>query len=128
MSEDEDRTLDVEEFRSRHAANLKRQLERTRGTYLMMRESGYSKDQVLRLRFAYRAAPKEAADALAEHLRKRTKYHVRVAQEGERWIVHGVTKPARLSASSLGRWVHWMYTAGYKFDCVFDGWGARVSG
>jgi hypothetical protein len=128
MSDDEDRTLDVAEFRARHAANLKRQLERTRGTYLMMRESGYSKDKSVRLRFAYRAAPKEAADALADHLRSRTRYVVQIDAEGDRWIVHGVTKPARLSASSLGRWVHWMYTAGYKFDCVFDGWGARVSG
>jgi len=128
MAEDEDRTLDVGEFRARHAALLKRQLERTRGTYLMMRESGYSKEDSVRLRYAYRAAPKEAADALVAHLRKRTKYVVQVSPDGDRFIVHGVTKPARLSASSLGRWVHWMYTAGYKFDCVFDGWGARVSG
>ena len=128
MEEAEDRTLDVEEYRARHRANLERQLERTRGTYLMMRESGYTKDQSVRLRFAYRPAAREAADALAAYLRRKTKYVVEVGQEGERWIVHGVTKPARLSASSLGRWVHWMYTAGYKFDCVFDGWGARVSG
>jgi len=128
MEEDEDRTLDVEEHRARHAAHLKRQLERTRGTYMMMRESGYTKETPVRLRFAYRAAPREAADALAQHLRKRTKYLVQVSEEGNRWIVHGVTRPARLSASSLGRWVHWMYTAGYKYDCVFDGWGARVSG
>jgi len=128
MEDEDDRTLDVEEYRARHAANLKRQLERTRGTYLMMRESGYTKDTPIKLRFAYRPAPKEAAEALAAHLRKRTRYLVQVSAEGDRWIVHGVTKAARLSASSLGRWVHWMYTAGYKFDCVFDGWGARVSG
>ncbi len=128
MEDDEDRTLELGEYRARHAENLRRQLERTRGTYLMMRESGYSKDTSVRLRFAYRAAPHEAANALAEHLRARTKYVVKVDAEGDRWIVHGVTKRARLSASSLGRWVHWMYTAGYRFDCVFDGWGARVSG
>ena len=128
MAEDEDRTLDVDEHRARHAENLKQQLERTRGTYLMMRESGYSKDTFIRLRFAYRAAPYESANALVEHLRKTTKYLVNINEEDGRWIVHGVTKPAKLSASSLGRWVHWMYTAGYKYDCVFDGWGARVSG
>jgi len=112
--------------RERHAANLRRQLERTRGTYLMMRDSGYDKERAVPLRFAYRRAPEENARSLAEHLRSRTKYTVQLKQDGEEWIVHGVTRPARISASSLGRWVHWMYTAGYRFDCVFDGWGARV--
>ena len=112
--------------RAEHAENLRRQLERTRGTYLMMRESGYDKVRSVRLRFAYRRAPEDRATALAEYLRSRTKYTVEVEADGEGFIVHGVTKSARLSASSLGRWVHWMYTAGYRFDCVFDGWGARV--
>ena len=125
--EDEHGTPATEEDRREtHAANLRRQLERTRGTYMMMRESGYSKDRAVRLRYAYRRAPKEAAEALAEHLRAKTKYTVNVDPDQDGFIVHGVTKPARLSASSLGRWVHWMYTAGYRFDCVFDGWGARV--
>ena len=109
-----------------HAANLRRQLERTRGTYLMMRESGYTKDRAVRLRYAYRRAPREAADALAAHLREKTSYTVKIDPDEDGFIVHGVTKRARLSAASLGRWVHWMYTAGYRFDCVFDGWGARV--
>jgi len=114
------------ERRDVHSANLRRQLERTRGTYLMMRESGYTKDRAVRLRYAYRRASSEKAEALAAHLREKTKYTVNVDPDQDGFIVHGVTKRARLSASSLGRWVHWMYTAGYRFDCVFDGWGARV--
>ncbi len=112
--------------REEHAENLRRQLERTRGTYLMMRESGYSKERAVKLRFAYRPASEAAATALADHLRTTTRYEVQVEPDGDAFIVHGVTRPAKLSAATLGRWVHWMYTAGYRFDCVFDGWGARV--
>ncbi len=126
MDAGQDDTGEISTSRETHAANLRRQLERTRGTYLMMRESGYSKDRAVRLRYAYRRAPESAANALAAHLRKTTKYVVKVEADGDGFLVHGVTKRARLSASSLGRWVHWMYTTGYRFDCVFDGWGARV--
>ncbi len=121
-----DDTGELSTSRETHAANLRTQLERTRGTYLMMRESGYSKDRAVRLRFAYRRAPQSAANALAEFLRDRTKYVVKVDPDGDGFLVHGVTKRARLSASSLGRWVHWMYTTGYRLVCVFDGGGARV--
>jgi len=126
MPEDSDLPATDAARRETHAANLRRQLERTRGTYMMMRESGYKKERAVRLRYAYRRAPSEAAEALAAHLREKTKYTVNIDPDQDGFIVHGVTKPARLSASSLGRWVHWMYTAGYRFDCVFDGWGARV--
>ncbi len=113
--------------REEHADHLKRQIERTRGTYLMMREAGYEKDRHVRLRFAYRGAPKERADELAEYLRKQTKYRVEVESDDEvNFIVHGATQPTKLNAASLGRWVYWMYRAGYRYDCVFDGWGAKV--
>ncbi len=126
MQEDSAPPVIDDQRREVHRANLQRQLKRTQGTYMMMRESGYSKDRAVRLRYAYRRAPREAADALAAHLREKTKYTVNIDPDQDGFIVHGVTQRARLSASSLGRWVHWMYTAGYRFDCVFDGWGARV--
>jgi len=114
------------ERREAHAQNLRQQLERTRGTYLMMLESGFDRGQAVRLRFAYRPAPEGQASALAAELRERTAFQVELQETEAGWMVHGFTRPRKLSAATLGRWVHWMCRLGYRHDCVFDGWGARV--
>jgi hypothetical protein len=114
------------ERRATHTENLRRQLEKTRGTYLMMLDSGFDRDVPVRLRFAYRPVPEEPARALAEHLRAHTNFQVELQVDADGWMVHGFTRPRLLTAASLGRFVHWMCRTGFRHDCLFDGWGARV--
>ncbi len=110
-----------------HQDNLTRQLERTRSTYLMMREAGYSKESTVRLKFAYRPADEGRARGLLINLRGRRGYEVDAYEVGDGWMVRGTTNPTKLSAAKLGKWVHWMCDRGYRHDCLFDGWSARVS-
>ncbi len=115
------------ERRKQHTENLRQQLERTRSTYLMMRETGYDKQDRVRLKFAYRPTAEADAAKLVDHLRDKTSCKVDLQEIEGGWVVFGYTPPRKLSAASLGRWVHWMCMVGYRHDCVFDGWGARVS-
>ena len=102
------------------------QLERSRATYLMMREVGFQKTKAVTLDFAFYPATEDNARALVEYLTTNTKYSASAAKADEHWIVKGSTHRVRLNAASLGRWVHSMCKAGFKFDCLFDGWGTRV--
>jgi hypothetical protein len=113
--------------RTEHTDNLKRQIEKSRSTYLMMRDSGYKKSTPVKLKFAYKPAEQEPAEQLAAYILEKTTCKVEARETDDGWIVFGMTRPRKLSAATLGRWVHFMCMAGYRFDCLFDGWGARVS-
>jgi hypothetical protein len=111
-----------------NSEHLKRQLDRSRKTYLAMRDAGYDKKERVRLRFAYKPTQMEDAFALAGDIREKTKYFVEAREVDDGWMVQGDTGPVKLSAATLGRWVYWMCTTGYRQDCIFDGWGARLGG
>ena len=112
--------------RDENSEHLRTQLDRSRSTYLMMRDAGYDKGTKVKLRFAYRPCVMENALALAQVLRENTRCEVDAMEVEEGWLVKGATRPVKLTAASLGRWVYWMCAAGYKEDCYFDGWGARI--
>lgn len=108
--------------------HLQQQLDRSRKTYLRMRDAGYDKQRKIALRFAYRPAEMESAFDLAGKLREGAKYDVEAMEVKEGWVVRGTTKPVRIDAASLGKWVYWMCASGYRHAVWFDGWGARIDG
>lgn len=106
--------------------HLRKQIERTRETYLRMRDAGYDKKAKLALRFGYKPTEMENAFDLAGMMREQTRYHVEAQEVAEGWLVRGETRPVKLDAATLGRWVYWMCTSGYRFGVYFDGWGTEL--
>jgi len=118
---------DAMDRREEQSEHLRQQLDRTRQTYLRMREAGYDKRTKLALRFGYRPSEMENAFDLAGMMREHTKHHVEAMEVAEGWLVRGETKPVKIDAATLGRWVYWMCTSGYRYGVYFDGWGTRLS-
>lgn len=105
---------------------LNEQLARTRLTWARLREHGVADGSELQLDFFYAAPSHSCAAQLKDFLERETGYEMRVTADRDQWILRGHTQPAPLSLAMIEQWVDWMLSAGLRFECVFDGWGAEV--
>lgn len=120
----------AEDLDSRYRRVLAKQLVMNEETWCTLQQRGVTEASELRLDFAYRAADRASAEALAASLREQTDYDVSVQSAGglfrNEWTVVGSTQPTAISARILDQWVDWMVTAGLHQNCEFDGWGTEV--
>jgi hypothetical protein len=105
---------------------LQEQMARTRATWARLKEHGITDGRELQLDFYYDAPTNARATELKQFLERETDYEMRVVADRDDWILRGHTQPSPLSLPVIEQWVDWMVTAGFQFDCVFDGWGAEV--
>ena len=106
---------------------LKEQLALTRMTWTRLREHGVTDGSELQLDFFYAAPNHARAAELKSFLEQETDYEFRVVADRDQWVLQGHTQRAPLSLAIVEQWVSWMASAGLRFECVFDGWGAEVS-
>lgn len=105
---------------------LKEQLARTRATWARLRQHGVIDGSELQLDFFYTAPTSTRAAELKRFLEEETDYEMRVTADRDQWILQGHTQRAPLSLAMVEQWVDWMVTAGLRFECAFDGWGAEA--
>ena len=105
---------------------LKEQPALTRTTWARLQEYGVADGSELQLDFFYAAPTNGRATELKRFLEEETDYTVRVTADRDHWILRGHTQRAPLSLAMVEQWVDWMVTAGLRFECVFDGWGAEA--
>src|SRR3954471_21101113 len=105
---------------------LKEQLARTRMTWARLREHGVTDGNELQLDFFYAAPTHARAAELKSFLEQETDYESSVTADRDQWILRGHTQPTSLSLAIVEQWVDWMVSAGLRFECVFDGWGAEI--
>ena len=105
-------------------AILDRQL--TRDTWSRLVALGTTDGSSLALDFSFRSPSIDRARELQEFLQRETDYSVGITADTEEWTVHGSTQPTEVTLAVIQQWVDWMVSAGYRFDAVFDGWGAEA--
>jgi hypothetical protein len=106
---------------------LKEQLTLTRTTWARLQEHGVTDGSELQLDFFYAAPTSARAAELKRFLEQETDYEMRVTADRDQWILRGHTQCAPLSLGIVEQWVDWMVSAGLRFECLFDGWGAEAS-
>lgn len=107
-------------------AILERQLSMTRTTWSRLGAHGFHDGQSLVLDFFFGSPSYEQAKDLRDFLLSETDYDVHVTADQDVWTVHGSTQSTPVSLAILEQWVDWMVSVGFRYDCVFDGWGAEV--
>ena len=95
-----------------------------------LQEQGVGDEPELQLTFAYVAAGKPEAEALAAFLQAETDYEIFVRSRGRprkrEWFVAGATQPAQLTLDTINAWTEWMIAAGAEHGpCAFDGWAPK---
>lgn len=105
---------------------LKEQLALTRTTWARLQAHGVADGSELQLDFFYAAPTNARATELKLFLAQETDYEMRVTADRDQWILRGHTQRAPLSLATVELWVDWMVSAGLRFECVFDGWGAEA--
>lgn len=114
----------TEEFRA--TDYLTEQIALTRATWARLQELGVIDGSELQLDFFYAAPTSARATQLQLFLEQQTDYEAQVTADRDQWILRGQTQRAPLSLAIVEQWVDWMVTAGLRFECVFDGWGAEA--
>lgn len=109
---------------------LSNQRSMTIETWKRLQSLGVKKETKLVLEFFYYASNKDSAEKCMRHLLE-YEYAVQIKPEKKNkvdglWIVTGNTQPTEVNKDILLQWVDYMVTAGWKFGCVFDGWGAEI--
>ena len=107
-------------------AILARQLTMTVATWSRLVSHGVTDGAPLALDFFFHSPSIDRARELQEFLQRETDYSVSITADKDEWTVYGSTQPTEVSLSVLQQWVDWMVSAGYRFDAVFDGWGAEA--
>ena len=105
---------------------LDRQLSMTKATWSRLVEHGATDGTTLALDFFFKAPSIQRANELQEFLKQETDYTVGITADKDEWTVYGSTQPTDVSLAVLQQWVDWMVSAGFRFDAVFDGWGAEI--
>ena len=109
---------------------LSNQRSMTIETWKQLQSHGVTKETKLVLDFLYYASNKDSAEKCRNHLFE-YEYTVQIKPEKKDkpqglWIVNGNTQQTKVNQDILIQWVDYMVTAGWKFGCVFDGWGAEI--
>ncbi len=102
------------------------QLSMTKETWSRLVAHGATDGVALSLDFFFKAPSIQRARALQEFLEQETDYKVGISEDKDEWTVHGSTESTALTLAILEQWVDWMVATGFRFDAIFDGWGAEV--
>ncbi len=99
-------------------------------TWNQLQSHGVTKDTKLALEFFYYAPDKDSAEKCMHHLLA-YEYTVQIKPEKKDtpegiWLVTGNTQATEMTEDILLQWVDYMVAAGWKYGCVFDGWGAEI--
>ena len=102
----------------------------TTETWKKLKSQGVTEETKLSLEFFYYASSKDAAEKYMRHLLE-YEYAVKIKPEKENapsglWVLTGHTQPTQVNEKILLKWVDYMVTSGWKFGCVFDGWGTEI--
>ncbi len=107
--------------------NLASQLQMLESTWKLFQTHGVTDDTELALDFCFVTSNEEQAVALSRCLDECT---VQVRKGGflfwKKWYVEGQTEPMRTTYDGLKEWLQNMVATGWKYDCEFDGFGARM--
>lgn len=99
----------------------------TKETWSRLLTRGVADGSSLALDFFFKSPSIGRAREFQDFLQRETDYAVGVTADKDEWTVHGSTQPTEVSLSVILQWVDWMVSAGYRFDAVFDGWGAEIT-
>ncbi|KXK26542.1 MAG: hypothetical protein TR69_WS6001000547 [candidate division WS6 bacterium OLB20] len=89
-----------------------------------LRELDVTADSELILDFAFITDTKDKAQELSQELKNLgIENAVDYLEDSEVYEIYGKSYPVRMDQDSVNEWSKEMYKTGYRFDCLFDGWG-----